>query len=151
MELCSSQRHSCTHSRCLPHLAVCAFNLLLYTSIPPFAATPCFTSNLMSAPPRLTAFSTQPEHAQLTVGYVATEPRARNRGRGFRPGTKFCYALTSIAIHSQSVSQNLAQSLSGAINQPSIWKTGFSEASSSSIKHFILSSPVHTVHNFCPE
>lgn len=140
MELCSSQRHSCTCGHAF-HIWLCALSTFIIHVHPAIAATPCFTSLLMSALPRLTAFSTQPENA-LAVGYITAEPRAWNQGRGFRPGTKFCYALTSIAIHSQSVSQNLAQSLSSAMNQLSIWKTGFSEASSSSIKPFILSSMV---------
>lgn len=44
---------------------------------PAFAATPCFTSNLMSAPPRLTAFSTQPEHAR---SQSATSPQSHVHG-----------------------------------------------------------------------
>lgn len=141
MELCSSKPHSCTHSHA-SHIWLCVHSAFIRHVHPVSAATPCYTFILADAPPCPTAFCAQPENA-LAAGYITAEPCARNQRRGFRPGTKFCYALTSIAIHSQSVSQNLAQRLSGVWGkQPSIWKTGFSQVSSSSVKPFTLAPKV---------
>lgn len=140
-ELCSSERHSCAHSHA-SHIWLCVPSTFIIHVHPAFAATPCFTFIPANAPPRLTAFCTQSKNA---VGYIAAEPCARNQRRRFRPGSKFCYALTSIAIHSQSVSQNLAQSLSSVpMNRPSIWKAGLSEVSSRSVKPFTLSDMVYS-------
>lgn len=124
-ELCSPERHSCTrrHSShiwlCAPSTFIIRAATLLLQQRP---ALHSLSSDRLCTN-RPTAFCTQPER-----GYATMEPRAPNLRRGFRPGTKFCYALTSIDIHSQSVSQNLAQSSSSIwTNQPPIRKTRFSE------------------------
>lgn len=133
MQLCSCDGYSCTHSHA-SHIWLCAHSAFITHVYPAFAATPCFTFILANAPPRPTAICTPPKNA-LTMGFIAA--KQKKQGGGFRPGTKFCYALTSIAIHSQSVSQNLAQSLSSVcMDQPSNWKTRFSEVSNSSSKPF---------------
>lgn len=94
---------------------------LLYRSILLFQQQPalhCLWSNCST----LSVFCTQPQATFkfyfISAGFhylsfsslfiLQLKYRSIHRRR-FKPGTKFCYALTSIDIHSQSVSQNLDQ------------------------------------------
>lgn len=100
----TSQRHSCARGHA-SHIWPCARSTFIIHVRPAFAATPCFAFILPNP----------------------VRPHSAHRRGGFRAGTKFCYALTSIAIHSQSVSQNLAQSRSSVRrNRPWVRRAGLS-------------------------
>lgn len=123
-ELCSPERHSCTHKHS-SYIWLCVPSVFNVHVNPAFAAMACFIFTLTACVQRGAA-AQEYTHSRL----YHREGWSRNQRRGFRPGTKFCYALTSIDIHSQSVSQNLAQSFS------SVWMNQTLSVVRSRVSHY---------------